>query len=214
MQYGQDGQYVQLKSPSANKNSAIRGVFAIIKSMNNQYLGYKTLVLFVLARFGSLFVFGFIVIGLVVPVLGNLTPPQVLSQFPNLPNALLGIGNLLVLFGVFLGLLAILIGFLEYTHYTFSLGDNSLSVQRGILNTVEVAIPYRQIQSVDIDRNLFDQIVGVSRLVILSAGQADKSDEEESREILPALDADRAESLQKEILRRADIEKVSEVKPQ
>ena len=92
------------------------------------------------------------------------------------------------------------------------MAEDSFKIRRGILNKTENAIPYRQIQNVDIERNFTFQMLGLSRLIILTAGHEDinikGSDEAEG--IIPAMDKELAEWLQTELLKRADIQKVTE----
>ncbi len=93
------------------------------------------------------------------------------------------------------------------------LDTDALKIRRGILSKEEIAIPYRQIQDVDVDQSISDRIWGVARLAILTAGQ-EKTGEgnDESEGIFPAIDRVLAESLQTELLKRADIEKVTDEK--
>ncbi|HUC31445.1 MAG TPA: PH domain-containing protein [Candidatus Paceibacterota bacterium] len=111
-------------------------------------------------------------------------------------------------------LITILIAWLVYSTYKFCLGDDSLKIKRGILNKEEVAIPYRQIQDVDIKRDLSFQLIGLSRIVILTAGheEDEKPEDDDTEGILPALDKDLAEWMQAELLKRANIQKVTEEK--
>lgn len=113
-------------------------------------------------------------------------------------------------------LIALLVTWLAYKNYKFFLGEDSLKIKRGILSKEEIAIPYRQIQDVDIERDLSYRMFGVSRLVILTAGQEEdrKSGENESEGILPAVDKDLAEWLQTQLLSRANVQKVTEEKAQ
>ncbi len=69
-----------------------------------------------------------------------------------------------------------------------------MKIKRGILNKEEVAIPYRQIQDVDIRRDISFQMLGLSRIVILTAGHEDneKPGDDDTEGILPALDKDLA----------------------
>lgn len=107
-----------------------------------------------------------------------------------------------------------LITYLTYANYLFMLDDNALRIRRGILSKEETAIPYRQIQDVDIERSISDRVWGVARLAILTAGheESKEGDEDDSEGILPAIGRDLAESLQTELLKRADIQKVTEGK--
>ncbi len=118
---------------------------------------------------------------------------------------------------LFVAVLAItfFVTWLIYSRYKFCLGDDSLKIKRGVLDKEEVAIPYRQIQDVDIKRDLSFQMLGLSRIVILTAGheEDEKPGDDESEGILPALDKDLAEWLQAELLKRANVQKVTETIP-
>jgi len=126
------------------------------------------------------------------------------------------LGIVLGVWGLFILVFVItfLIAYLTYTNYLFMLDDDALKIRRGILSKEEIAIPYRQIQDVDIDQSLSDRIWGVARLAILTAGHEEpkEGEEDDSEGILPAVDRALAESLQKELLKRADVEKVTEGK--
>jgi uncharacterized membrane protein YdbT with pleckstrin-like domain len=102
---------------------------------------------------------------------------------------------------------------MEYRTYKYCLGENSLKIKRGLFTKEEVAIPYRQIQDVDIRRDLYFQMMGLSRIIILTAGQEDETpDDSESEGILPALDKNLAEWMQAQLLERANVQKVIEEK--
>ena len=68
--------------------------------------------------------------------------------------------------------------------------DDSFKIRRGILSRTENAIPYRQIQDADIERSLFFRMLGLSRLVILTAGHEDEAPKgsDEAEGIIPAVD--------------------------
>lgn len=103
---------------------------------------------------------------------------------------------------------------ITYRNYKYCLGDNSLKIKRGVFSKEEVAIPYRQIQDVDIKRDLSFQMMGLSRIIILTAGHEDEAPgDSESEGILPAIDKDLAEWLQAELLKRANVQKVTEEAP-
>ena len=110
--------------------------------------------------------------------------------------------------------ISLFIAWLIYSNYKFCLGDDSLKIKRGVLNKEEVAIPYRQIQDVDIKRDLSFQMMGLSRIVILTAGheEGEKPGDDDTEGVLPALDKDLAEWLQAELLKRANVQKVTEEK--
>jgi uncharacterized membrane protein YdbT with pleckstrin-like domain len=138
---------------------------------------------------------------------------QVFAKTPLAPWSsylVLGVWILFVLVFV----ITFLVAYLTYANYLFMLDSDALKIKRGILSKEETAIPYRQIQDVDIEQNISDRIWGVARLAILTAGheEAKEGDEDTSEGILPAIDRALAESLQTELLKRADIEKVTEGK--
>jgi putative membrane protein len=107
-----------------------------------------------------------------------------------------------------------LVAWLVYSTYKFCLGDDSLKIKRGILNKEEVAIPYRQIQDVDLKRDLSFQMMGLSQIIILTAGhdEDEKPGDDDTEGILPALDKNLAEWMQAELLKRANVQKVTEEK--
>jgi uncharacterized membrane protein YdbT with pleckstrin-like domain len=179
-------------------------------------LGNKTLAIFVIQRIQAALIL--LIVGLVLLVLEG---QSFLSQIP-IPNFGQYVGlaaeTCFILFGFFF-IFAFLIAWLIYINYKYMLSADSLKILRGILNKEEIAIPYRQIQDVDIDRNLSLRMMGVSRIVILTAGHEDgpgsKDDPDEhgqSEGYLPALDRDLAEWLRDELLRRTNVQKVVEVK--
>jgi uncharacterized membrane protein YdbT with pleckstrin-like domain len=108
----------------------------------------------------------------------------------------------------------------SYANTTFLLNEYALAIRKGFMNKREILIPYRQIQDVDLNRTLFHRMLGVSNLVILTAGNDDKSPTEESARkteesegVFNLLDADLAEKLQAELMKRASVQMVSEVGP-
>lgn len=175
-------------------------------------LGKKTFWIFLLDRIGAPFILLAVSAGLFVlstqPFLKNI------QGMNTIPYAVLAYQIVFLLFVVFLAIV-VFITWLIYSNYKFCLGEDSLKIKRGVLTKEEVAIPYRQIQDVDIKRDISFQMLGLSRIIILTAGQEDETPRDsESEGILPALDRDLAEWLQAELLRRANVQKVVEEKPQ
>lgn len=117
-----------------------------------------------------------------------------------------------------IGVVSFAFAWLTYVNYVFSMAENSFKIKRGILNKIENAIPYRQIQNVDIERSLLFQMLGLSRLIILTAGHEDQSPKgvsfgsNEAEGIISAIDQKLGEWLQTELLKKADIQKVVETK--
>jgi uncharacterized membrane protein YdbT with pleckstrin-like domain len=171
-------------------------------------LGKKTLWIFIFQRIQASMVLLLITIVLFVVSLQTSLTKTALGNLAH--DAGLGALGCLLLF-VIVFAIGFLAAWLTYKNFKFSLGDDSLKIKRGILNKEEVAIPYRQIQDVDIQRDFSFQMMGLSRIMILTAGHEDeKPSEDDSEGILPALDKDLAEWLQAELLKRANIQKVTE----
>ena len=145
----------------------------------------------------------------------------IFSFQPFLANTLLGnmqkyaLWATLIVFLLSLLIIAVSLAFawLTYINYTFSMAEDSFKIKRGILNKTENAIPYRQIQNVDIERGLMFQLLGLSRLIILTAGHEDESPKgsDEAEGIIPAIDQKLASWLQTELLKRADVQKTIQV---
>lgn len=91
----------------------------------------------------------------------------------------------------------------------FSLTADAFKLRQGVFRKHEIAIPYRQIQNVEIERTLYQQMFGVSRLVISTGGEDDlKTPEDEARAVLQDIDKDVAVTLQNDLLQRADVQRV------
>jgi uncharacterized membrane protein YdbT with pleckstrin-like domain len=182
-----------------------------------QRLGSKTLMIFVLQRMmGPLILFVLSIILFAVEYTGLLA--QISS--PDLPQYIsLGAWGCLALAILFF-FIAFFVSWLVYINYKFALGENALKIKRGIFDQEEVAIPYRQIQDVDLVRPLIFRVLNVSQIVILTAGHEDlqKTSDDEGRErgqsegVLPILDKDLAEWMQAQLLDHANVQKVTEVK--
>lgn len=169
-------------------------------------MGPKTFWIFFLKRSHAAFILFILTIVLLILSQQSFL---VTTQFGNIARYVLAAGELgALLFFVVLGI-TLLVTWLVYSRYKYCLGDNSLKIKRGLLEKEEVSIPYRQIQDVDIRRDLSFQIMGLSRIIILTAGHEDEApDGDESEGILPALDSNLAEWLQAELLKRANVQKV------
>ena len=122
-----------------------------------------------------------------------------------------------ILLGVFILviLITILASWLEYTSYEFLLDTDALRIKRGVVSKEEIAIPYRQIQNVDIERSMFFQVTGVSKLIILTAGHSDTGENSaEAEGVIPIIDKGLAERLQSVLLSKTNIQKITNVGPQ
>ena len=173
-------------------------------------LGKKTFIIFLLDRIRIAFIFLIVAILLLI-----LSGQNFLIKTPlgNIQNYVSLGGEMFLALAILAFLIAWLISWLVYRNYTFCLEDDALKIKRGVINKEEIAIPYRQIQDVDIERSLDYQILGMSRIDILTAGHEDEPTRpNESEGVLPGIDKNFAEALQAELLKRTDVQRVSEVK--
>ena len=175
-----------------------------------QRLGRKTLWVFIIDRISTAVVFLVIAI-----ILLAVNENGMLAETPWGDLSNYGVMGALIASSVFIIAFAItlLVSWLIYANYQFALQDDAIKIRRGIFEREEIAIPYRQIQDVDIEQDITDRALGVCRLVVLTAGHEDeKKPEGESEGILPVLDRSIAEELQSELLKRANVQKVTEEK--
>lgn len=171
-------------------------------------LGKKTFWIFFLQRIQPVFILLLLTIGLFILGQQSFLDSK---QFGDLTPYVIGGAWIAALLFIVFFCIALFSSWLTYSHFKFCLGEDSLKIKKGILEKEEVAIPYRQIQDVDIKRDLSFQMMGLSRIVILTAGHDDeKPNDDDSEGILPALDKDLAEWLQAELLKRANVQKVTE----
>ena len=142
-----------------------------------------------------------------ITTVNGVSGPHVTSTAVSLINYLI-----LVIFGI--GIIGCLIGFivawLEYSNYTYRLDEFDLIIKKGILEKRETAVPYRQIQGVDIDRTLSLQLLGLSRLVVMTAGTEEKDEKESADVVLEPLDKNIAEELQQILERKIGVQVVED----
>lgn len=106
---------------------------------------------------------------------------------------------------------------LYYNSYKFELAEEAFKKEQGVIWKKYVSIPYGRIQNVDIYRGILARILGLSDLMIQTAGYAGLSyrgggllgafggREPEGR--LAALSQKRAEEIREELIRKAKEEK-------
>lgn len=107
---------------------------------------------------------------------------------------------------------AAFVSWLSYISCSFILGENALSITRGLLNKKEISIPYRQIQNIDIEQSLSYRMMGVSKLVILTAGNDnDNSDKvTKSEGVFDVIESKLAMMIKEYILQRANLQIVKD----
>jgi|SRR3989338_4395000 len=102
-----------------------------------------------------------------------------------------------------------LLGWLEYFRYKILIDERNLKMERGLISTEQIGVPYRRIQDIKIKRTLIDQIFGVSNIII-NVLDSDKNESFEQDEsiILPCLDKDIALEIQDIVIKKAQVEQI------
>jgi len=126
---------------------------------------------------------------------------------------------------IILIMVGIIIALIQYRNHVFVLDEFSLKYRRGIFDKMEVSIPYRQIQDMNIVRTVAHRIFGVSRLIMITAGREDSEDHNEADTIFDPIDAELAVEMRVFLERKIGVqviermvqadqeEKVAEVAP-
>ena len=176
-----------------------------------QTLGKKVFWLFFLQIAPTAFVF--LLISIALSVL-SFQPFLTDTIFGNMQKYVIGATFITFMISLLIFMGSIIFAWLTYKNYLFSMAEDSFKIKRGVFSKTENAIPYRQIQNVDIERDLMFQMLGLSRLIILTAGHEDENHKgnDEAEGIIPAVDQKLAEWLQTELLKKADVQKVTETK--
>jgi putative membrane protein len=87
------------------------------------------------------------------------------------------------------------IGWLDYSKYSFTFEEYDLRMKRGLVKKIETSISYRQIQDINIERNPTFQLLGLSKLVISTAGHEDANEEGFSEVTIDAISKTLAEEI-------------------
>lgn len=91
----------------------------------------------------------------------------------------------------------------------FMLGTDALKIRRGVFHKEEFAIPYRQIQNIEIERSIRHQLFGLSSLIILTAGNENRhTDKDDPEGVIDFMDKEIASRLRDELLSRTNVQKV------
>jgi membrane protein YdbS with pleckstrin-like domain len=164
------------------------------------HLGWRVYLLFFL-RQGRWFILNVLLLALIIAI----------RIIVVLPDSITPLMVYQVTLGVLLLLpVTLLVGLIgatiQYLAFSYCLDEHSLKVKTGILDIHEDAIPYRQVQDINNRRNLLFRLLGISKLIILSGGTEDAGDaNDESKNIIPAIDKHVAEYLQEELIKRANV---------
>lgn len=141
-------------------------------------------------RIRLLWAFGALLAGL-LPGVGAGVVLIVGLNYPRLTGIAAGAGLATVI-----AILGIAYAILRYRAWRFELQDDALYLERGVLTEVRTVLPYVRVQHVDTQRNPIERVLGLSRVVVYTAGSrgADVS--------VPGLTVDRARDLREDLRRR------------
>ena len=67
-------------------------------------------------------------------------------------------------------LLGLVFALARYRVWRFQLQDDALYLERGVFTRVETAVPYVRVQHIDTQRGPIDRVVGLSSVVVYTAG--------------------------------------------
>lgn len=109
-----------------------------------------------------------------------------------------------------LSLIVILAGIaiarLEYKNLTYTFEEFDLRMKAGILHRTENSIPYRQVQDVDIDRTLMLQLMGLSKLTIITAGHEESTEHEKVEVVIEPIQREVAEEIRQMLERKIGVQ--------
>ncbi|WP_408958675.1 PH domain-containing protein [Natrinema sp. 74] len=108
-----------------------------------------------------------------------------------------------VALAVSVAVLRVFVAWRRYGVWRFALRDDDLYIKRGVFTRVRTVVPYVRVQHVDSRRSPLERTVGLSTVVVYTAGSRS------SDVAIPGLTPTRAEDLQ-ESLRRLAIESAGE----
>lgn len=112
------------------------------------------------------------------------------------------------------GLVILLVGFvvcrLQYSNYVFSFGEFDLRMRKGIIDKKEISIPYRQIQDVNIERDPTHQMLGLSKVVLITAGNEETGEKQMNQIILEPINKEVAEEIRSLLERKIGVQIVED----
>lgn len=108
-------------------------------------------------------------------------------------------------------LFAFLMTWLQYGVCRVMLDNVSLRIVRGVISKHEIALPFRRIQSVEIQQNPIQRIFGIGHLVISTTTDLDHPGERKDfseQEIISMMDYDLAQAVAGALTHRAEVERM------
>jgi uncharacterized membrane protein YdbT with pleckstrin-like domain len=149
----------------------------MIPENTDEHLGKKAFVLFALEKMKWVFVLIAVTIFL-----------SIVRDAARAP-ALVGIVSFLSKVSWFSLIFGSLWAWVLYKNFTFRLEEFGIKMRSGVIQKREVMIPYRHIQSIDIVRSLPHQMLGLSKLIMLTAGSEDLPEKHLTEVVLEPIDS-------------------------
>ncbi len=163
-------------------------------------LGQKTLIMCILKKSGIFFVF-FAILFIGLFFLDNVSNKYL--------DTAVSVIVVYVSFLLFSGLLVFFLGWLQYYRYGIFIGQKHLQIKRGLFSTEQIGVAYKRIRDVKIKRNIVDQLLGTSDLVVVLSDFEDENPaSDQSLIFLPSLDQKIATEIQDNILKRSVVEQI------
>jgi uncharacterized membrane protein YdbT with pleckstrin-like domain len=178
--------------------------------MSTQRLGTRTFAFLFFQSIAPAF-FLFVVLFFVSAFRDTIFPASLPTPTPGV-----GLGDYLIiaLLGgtIILILIGIVSGFIRYYSTSFETSDFGLTINKGFLSRTETSIPYRQVQNIYTTQTFFLRILGIGKLIILTAGQDPTTQREVTLQaVFPVIDVSIADSLEVLLLKKANVQDVHEV---
>ncbi len=107
---------------------------------------------------------------------------------------------------------AFFFGWLRYVRYEIYVNDKDLKLQRGLISVEQLGVPYRHIKDLKIERDLLDQIFGVSNIILTVLGSEDNQfSENKTTMVLPSVSREIALEIQDIVLKKIQVEQINVV---
>ncbi|MEI7765156.1 MAG: PH domain-containing protein [bacterium] len=133
---------------------------------------------------------------------------EVILSFLKSKNLFILNSSYLIIVGIVFCAIAFLVAWVEYKSVQFMFDEFAFHIKKGFLSKSENAIPYRQIQFINHSQNINQKMLGMMNVVIETAGESDTKNGLGDEGKLPILDAMIALSIEKELLKRSNINSV------
>jgi uncharacterized membrane protein YdbT with pleckstrin-like domain len=149
----------------------------MIPENTDEHLGKKAFILFALEKMKWVFVL--IAVTIFLSIVRDATRAR---ELVGIVSFLSKVSWLSLIFGS-------LWAWVLYKNFTFRLEEYGIKMKSGVIQKREVMIPYRQIQSIDIVRSLPHQMLGLSKLIMLTAGHEDLPEKHLTEVVLEPIDS-------------------------